>query len=209
MGTERHVGLLRALAGFLLSVPARDLPVVAAGVDLASRGLGRGDRRCLFLDPGCAFDLRVQAARCRLRLGVLGLCSVHHGMRLHPCVLDRNPVGADLWHRGLDQGDDGAGLDHHRAHAVAAVAEGAGAAVVLAASRYRACAGAGRHAAARGRRHAASRPEDGRDRPIDRRRRTRLQQPAHHHHRQSGDRRPQPQGLGRGDPRAARSARQC
>ena len=54
---------------------------------------------------------------------------------------------------------------------VAAAAEGAGAAVAVAASRRRSGAGAGRHAPARGRRHAPAVAEDGSDRTTDRRRR--------------------------------------
>ena len=144
------------------------------------------------------------------RARLLGVRVVHHGLRLHPCALDHHALGAGLRHRGADQGGNRTRLDCDRDHPVAAIAEGACAAVAVAASRGRARAGAGGNTAARGRGHAASLAENGRDRPVDRWCRARRQQFAHHHQRQSGDRRPQSPGLGRVVARAADARdRQC
>jgi len=86
-------------------------------------------RRRLFLDTGCAVDLRVEAARRRFRVDFLGIRPLHHGVRLHPCAVDHH-AGVPIYGiEGHRQGADGGGLDRYRGDAVAAVAQSPVAAV--------------------------------------------------------------------------------
>jgi hypothetical protein len=116
------VGLLRATTRFVDVFPTWNLPAVGTGTDLAPCHVRRDDRRRLFLDSGCAFDFRIEAARRRFRLDFLGLCHLHHGLRLYPRAVDRDAVGTGLWHRGDHQGADRRGVDRHRGDAVAVAA---------------------------------------------------------------------------------------
>ena len=135
-------------------------------------------------------------------MGVLGVRALHHGVRRRPRDVDRHALVSGLRHRRHRQGDDGRGVDRDGRDAVAAVTEGAGAAVAVAASCRRSGPGAGRYVPARGRRHAPAVAEDGSDRTIDRRRGARFQQSAHDHQRQSRDRRSLPADVERGHARA-------
>src|SRR5689334_18654196 len=82
---DRHDGILRAPPEYVDVFSARNLSVVGTGTDLSARRLRYGDRAGVFLDSLCAGDLRVETARRRVRLGVLGICGFHHGLRRYPC----------------------------------------------------------------------------------------------------------------------------
>ena len=181
------MGLLRTSARFIDVRTTRNMPAVGTATDLAPRCVGRRDCRRLFLHPHRAVDLRLEAPRCRFRMGVLGVRALHHGVRRRPRDVDHHALVSGLWHRRHRQGDDGGGVDRDGGDAVAAVAESACAALAIAASRRRSGPGAGRHVPARSRRHASAVAEDGSDRTIDRRRGARFQQSAHDHQRQSRD----------------------
>jgi len=77
-------------------------------------------RDLVFLDPVCACDSRLKTAGLPVRLGRVGVCHLHPGMRAHPSVFDLHAVGADLRHRRHRQGDHGGGLDRHGCNALAA-----------------------------------------------------------------------------------------
>ena len=165
------------------------MPAVGTAADLAPCCVGYRHCLRLFLDSRGAVDLRLEAPRCRFRMGVLGVRAVHHGVRRRPRDVDHHALVSDLWHRRHRQGDDGRGVDRDGGDAVAAVAKGARAALAIAASCGRSRPGAGGHVPARSRGHASAVAEDGGDRTIDRRRGARFQQSAHDHQRQSRDRR--------------------
>ena len=117
------MGLLRTHPQLLDVFTARHLPVVGARADLAPCRLGRLHRGCLFLDPVCSRNSRHQAARPPVRLGLLGVRGLHHGVRPDACAVDLHALGPGLWHRGHRQGGDGGGVGLHGWRALAAAAE--------------------------------------------------------------------------------------
>ena len=186
----------RASVGFVDVFATRHLPVVGTGADLAPRDFRRHHCRFVFLDPVCARDPRLQAARHPVWLDGLAVRRLHPRLRPHACILDLYVVGADLRPRRPGQGADRDRLDRHRGTAVAADPADPGDPDRGAAARGACRARGGRtpapalgipsRAFPRGggqREHDPPGTEDGSRRPAHRRHRARLQQHPHRHHR--------------------------
>ena len=201
--------------GFVHVFPARNLPALGAGADLAACRLRRRHCRFVFFNPVRAGHHRFEAARFSVRLGRMVVRGLHHGVRPHPCVFDLYAVGAGLRHRRHRQGHHRDGVCYYRAGALAADSEDHRHSIVGPASSGLCCARGRRQAAARRRDAAAALPrnrgdgnadqtgpEDGGGRPADRRHRARLQQHSHRDH--GNDRNP-----GRCSRRPARTGRNC
>src|SRR5882724_304685 len=118
-----HVGILSTSAGFLDALSSRDLFALGARIDLAPRRVRRADRSGLFLDPGCACDLRIEAPRPQIRMGLLVVRHLYHGLRPDAYPVDLYPVGTDLRHRRPRQSRYRCGIRLHRRDALAVAAD--------------------------------------------------------------------------------------
>ena len=124
-------------------------------------------RDLVFLDPVCACDSRLKTAGLPVRLGRVGVCHLHPGVRVDPYFFDLHAVGANLRYRRHRQGDHGGSIDRHGCDALAADTKGSRHSVGGATSRGPCRARGRRKAAPRVRDAATALPGDGSDRDAD------------------------------------------